>query len=206
MKRFSSALLLAIPLALAGCGQSTSEPAGPKSDKQLTAEIPTTQAPSIAAARRYATGFDTGNLMSARQVFVFFDPQCPHCGMFWKEAKELAKDARFTWVPVAILNRASLNQGAAILTGQSPVETMDEHEKKLLAGLGGLAASAADPRFKAIIERNTRLLESFGATGVPYILSVNSETGRVYAESRGMPAAKLAAELGWRVTAGQPAQ
>lgn len=197
MKNIARALLIAIPFALAACGQATTEPTGAQSDKELTAEIPTTQDPSISAARRYATGFDTGNLMSARQVFVFFDPQCSHCGMFWKETKALAKDARFTWVPVSILNRASLNQGAAILGGQSPVETMDEHEKKLLSGQGGLTVPAADARFKATIERNTRLLESFGASGVPYILSVNAQTGQVFAESRGMPAAQLAKELGW---------
>jgi thiol:disulfide interchange protein DsbG len=206
MNRIARALLIALPLTLAACGQSTSESTAAKADKALTAEIPAAQEPSIAAARRYATGFDVGNLTSARRVFVFFDPQCPHCGMFWNETKALAKDARFTWVPVSLLNRASLTQGTAILGAQSPSAAMDEHEKKLLAGLGGLTAPNADPRFKDVIERNTRLLESFGASGVPYVLGVNTDTGKVFAESRGMPAAKLASQLGWTPVAGRPAQ
>jgi thiol:disulfide interchange protein DsbG len=210
MKRFSRALLLALPIALTACGQSTPD-ATSKSGSTSTeasvakiakikasmAEIPAVQAPNLAAAGKYATGFDTGNLTSARQVFVFFDPQCPHCGMFWEETKQLAGDARFTWVPVGILNRASINQGAAILASNDPVVTMDAHEKKLRAAGGGMEAGVADAEYKAIIERNTRLMESFGAVGVPFIIGANAQTGAVYSESRGMPAAKLASALGW---------
>lgn len=211
MKSISRALLLALPLALAACGQSTTPgtTASKASAEKVAAikasvgEIPTVQAPSMAAARKYATGFDAGSLTSARQVFVFFDPQCPHCGMFWEETKQLAKDARFTWVPVAILNRSSLNQGAAILSSKSPVETMDAHEQKLRAGAGGMEAAAADAEYKALIERNTRLMESFGAVGVPFIIGTNAETGAVFAESRGMPAAKLASTLGWSTASAQ---
>lgn len=198
--KVARALLIALTFSLgvAGCGQ-VSQPESPvaKPDKVLTSEIPAKQAPSIGAASRYATGIDVGNLRSERRVFVFFDPQCPHCGAFWKETKKLGNDARFTWVPVAILNRTSLAQGAAILGAASPVETMNAHEVKLTAGAGGMSAPEAAPKYKELIERNTKLLESFGATGVPFILSVHEKTGQVYLNSAGMPAEKLAAALGW---------
>ncbi|WP_063802286.1 thioredoxin fold domain-containing protein [Burkholderia ubonensis] len=195
MKRLTRVLMLALPLALAACGQSTSASAG--GQVASAASIPAIQEPSIQAARQFAKGFDVGNLMSARQVYVFFDPQCPHCGAFWQETKALEKDARFTWVPVAVLNRASMSQGAAILSSAKPVDTMNEHEAKLMARTGGIAAPDADQNFKAIIEKNTRLLESFGATGVPFVLSVDSRTGKVFTSSGGLPAAELAAKLGW---------
>lgn len=210
MKRFSRALLLALPLVLAACGQSTTGTTSTSGSatteassakiakiKASMAEIPAVQAPSLAAAGKYAAGFDTGNLSSARQVYVFFDPQCPHCGMFWEETKKLAKEARFTWVPVGLLNRASVNQGAAILSSKSPVETMDAHEQTLRIKGGGMDAAVADPEYKALLERNTRLLASFGAVGVPFIIGANAQTGAVYSESRGMPADKLASSLGW---------
>lgn len=197
MTRFSRALLLALPIALAACGPSKPEHSGPKTDAEITAEIPKFQQPTMAAVRQYGTGFDAGNVMSARQVFVFFDPQCPHCGMFWEELKKVSNEARVTWVPVAILNRKSLDQGAAILSAQSPVEAMEAHEKLLATKQGGMSAPAADARFKAILERNTRLLESFGATGVPFVVSVHAETGQVVAVSHGMPAAKLVQTLRW---------
>jgi len=214
MKRISRALLLALPIALAACGQAASDKtatATPAKDvsakvaavKASMSEIPTVQAPNLAAARKYATGFDVGTPGSARQVIVFFDPQCGHCGRFWEETKKLAKDAQFTWVPVGILNRTSINQGAAILSSKNPAETMALHETKLLGPGGGMDAAAADPEFMAIIQRNTRLMESFGAVGVPFIVSVNAETGKVFAESRGMSAEKLASSLGWNLASAQ---
>ena len=36
------------------------------------------------------TGFTVGNMMAVRQIYVFFDPQCPHCGHLWEAAKPLA--------------------------------------------------------------------------------------------------------------------
>jgi len=202
MKRLARALMFALPFALAACGQSTTS----KSADTPCASIPAAQDPSVEAARQCAAGFNTGNLTSARQVYVFFDPQCPHCGAFWKETKALEKDVRLTWVPVSVLNRVSLKQGAAILSSANPVATMTEHEAKLMTGTGGLAAPDADPKFKALVETNTKLLESFGATGVPFVLGVNNQTGKVYSNSGGMPANKLAQVLGWPLVSGPAAK
>jgi thiol:disulfide interchange protein DsbG len=199
MTRITRALVLALPFALAACGQSTST--ATKAGDPQSCSIPAVQEPNIAAASKCAHGFDTGNLSSARQVYVFFDPQCPHCGAFWRETKSLEKDARFTWVPVSVLNRASLKQASAILSSTDPVQTMSEHEAKLLAGTGGLSAPDADPKLKAVIEANTKLLESFGATGVPFVMSLNNQTGKVYSNSGGMPSTKLAEVLGWKAVA-----
>jgi thiol:disulfide interchange protein DsbG len=200
MNRFSRGLLMAvIPLALVACNQSNADTNRPGQATAQADNIPALQAPALDIARKFAHGFDTGNLMSPRQVFVFFDPQCPHCGEFWQESKKLAKDARFTWVPVGVLNDFSTNQGLAILKAAKPVDTMEDHESKLAAHLGGMQApdAAADPKGKAIIDQNTRLVESFGATGVPFILGVNAQNGTVFTNSGGMPAEQLAAHLGW---------
>lgn len=203
MSRYARALFLALPIALAACGQATSANAGAPS--LSAAAIPAIQEASLQAAQLYAKGFDVGNLMSPRQVYVFFDAQCPHCGAFWQETKSLEKDARFTWVPVAVLNRASMSQGAAILSAAKPVDAMSDHEAKLMARAGGISAPEASPQAKAIIEQNTKLLESFGATGVPFVLGVNVHTGKVFTSSGGVPAAELAAQLGWTpAAAGMP--
>lgn len=206
MKRFSRIIVLALALTQAACSQAgsdapnaqaTTSTASPVVVKPATGNLPTTQTPSMAAARKFATGFETGDVTSPRHVVVFFDPQCPHCGMFWGEAKKLAKDAHFTWVPVSILNRTSMVQGAAILSSATPVATMDEHESKLLARAGGITAGPASPQMKAAIERNTQVLESFGARGVPFIMGINEKTGALFAESRGMPADQLVKALDW---------
>lgn len=143
-----------------------------------------------------AKGFETGNRMSAHKVYVFFDPQCPHCGQFWQEAKKLEKDARFIWVPVGLLSPKSLLQGASILNDKNPLLAMEEHEALLMAHKGGMEPAIVQPAEKAVIEQNTQLMMSFGANGVPFLVSTTAD-GKTFT-GNGMPAEELAATLGWR--------
>ena len=78
-------------------------------------------------------------------VYVLFDPQCPHCAALWESAQPLHRQTRFVWLPVALLNAKSLPQGAAIMTAANPAETMNTHERELLANGGGIAALLFDP-------------------------------------------------------------
>lgn len=193
-------LMLALPLALAACGESATPQKTNAAAEEREFGLPAVQAPSLEAATRSAKGFETGNKMSARVVYVFFDPQCPHCGMFWQEAKKLERDARFVWVPVSILNKKSAVQGAALMSAQDPAKLMDEHEALLLANQGGLATEDKfDPQIKAVIAKNTRLLVSFQAEGVPFLVSTTAD-GKPFS-GNGRPAEKLAADLGWRPAA-----
>lgn len=197
-----AALLLALPLALVACGDSSTSTKPESATASTSAParefgIPASQPATVEAARLAAKGFDAGNKMSARTVFVFFDPQCPHCGAFWREAKKLEKDAHFVWVPVALLNKKSMDQAVALLTGAEPAKLMDDHEAKLEAKLGGIEVTGElDPMVKASITKNTRLLASFGAEGVPYLVSTTAD-GKPYT-SNGMAAEALAVALGWR--------
>lgn len=161
--------------------------------------IPTKQALSMSAIEQYATGFDAGSKTSTRRVFVFFDPQCPHCARFWEETKSLALQARFTWIPVHLMNRASIAQGATILAAGSPLQAMEEHETAFLAsgGRGGITAADVPVQFRAAVTKNTRLFESFDLRGVPLIVGQNVKTGALYSHQGGMPAVQLAQRLGW---------
>jgi thiol:disulfide interchange protein DsbG len=147
---------------------------------------------------KQARGFQVGSNMMARPVYVFFDPQCPHCAALWSAAKPLRDKIRMTWAPVAILNRASMTQGAAILGAADPVAKMDEHESSFnpQAGRMGLAASSSVPDdIRAAIEKNTKLLEAAKGTSVPYLVAENG-AGGLRTTAGGMPTAQLAAWLG----------
>ena len=80
---------------------------------------------------RAAKGFTVGSEMTVRRVFVFFDPQCPHCAELWQAAKPLKSQARFVWIPVGVMNEASTAQGAALLAAPDPVAAMDAHEASM---------------------------------------------------------------------------
>lgn len=171
---------------LTACSREPEAPPAPPIDRS--------QALQVLAAE--GKGFTVGTMMAANTVYVLFDPQCPHCANLWQASQPLLRQARFVWLPVSMLNAKSLPQGAAILTAADPVQAMAEHEKSLIAGQGGISASASIPdEVKAAIEHNTTLLNRLGGDAVPYIVARDPQGG---ARSVGgaMPTAQLAAFIG----------
>ena len=53
--------------------------------------------------------------MATRVIYVFFDPQCPHCAALWENIKPLKSQVRLVWIPVGLIGEKSVAQGAAIL-------------------------------------------------------------------------------------------
>ena len=177
--------------ALMGCDskESTTAANAPKS-------APAKQAPSLEAAAQ-ARGFTVGAMMAANPVYVFFDPQCPHCANLWKASLPLQKSVKFVWIPVALINATSLAQGGALLSAVNPVDAMTEHESSLLAGKGGISASASlPPELEQAIKKNTEIMTSFGAEGVPFVVAKNLKTGQMVSRDGSMPTAALADLLG----------
>jgi thiol:disulfide interchange protein DsbG len=136
-----------------------------------------------------------------RRVFVFFDPQCPHCATLWQAAKPLKSQARFIWIPVALLNPNSTIQGAAILAASDPVAAMDEHEELLTARKGGLTTSADNTEQKAMVASNTALMNRYGFGSVPVVVARHATSGEVVVREGSMPTAALAAVLGLQAPA-----
>lgn len=104
---------------------------------------------------------------------------------------------KFVWVPVSWMGPKSLPQGAALLQATDPVKTMTAHEESLLAGQGGITASASVPaELEEAIQANTRLLDSLGADSVPFIVSKNASSGQVVTRAGAMETQALAEFLG----------
>lgn len=149
------------------------------------------------AAASQGKGFTVGAMMSANAVYVLFDPQCPHCGHLWEASIPLHKKARFVWIPVSIMNPKSGPQGAALLTAANPAELMAAHEKSILAGTGGIAASASiPPDLELTLKKNTELFNSLGVESVPFILAKNVRTGQVVTHNGALATPALAEFLG----------
>lgn len=185
-----SSSLLMLLLALSACSPQESPKAGP-------AAAPAKQAASVEVAAAQGKGFTVGALMSANTAYVFFDPQCPHCGHLWNASLPLQKKVKFVWIPVGWINATSTTQGAALLTAANPAELMTEHEASLLAGKGGISASSSiAPDIEKAIKGNTQLLNSFGAESVPFILARNVKTGQTVTRDGSMSTTALAELLG----------
>jgi thiol:disulfide interchange protein DsbG len=188
LHRLFSPSLLLLALALGACSPQDAAKVAPPA--QVKRDI------SLEAAAE-AKGFAVGALMSAHTVYVFFDAQCPHCGHLWNAALPLQRKVKFVWVPVGLINATSTTQGAALLAAVDPAAQMDLHEASLLAGKGGISASSSIPsEIAQAIQGNTRLLNSFGAEGVPFVVARNTKTGQTVSKEGALSTAALADFLG----------
>lgn len=193
MKTIKLALPLAITLSMtiAACSQQDA-PAKPAAT--ATTSSPAQSYADVAAKTK---GFTVGAMMSANTVYVLFDPQCPHCGHLWEQSQPLLKKVKFVWVPVSFINTKSAPQGAALLTAGNPGELMSTHEASILAGTGGIAASASiSADMEAAIKANTQLLNSMGVESVPYIIAKHAQSGQVVNNTGAMETTALAKLLG----------
>ena len=185
-------LAAALALTLAGC--SKQDASNPSTSQPTKTALPAQPYEAVAAQGK---GFTVGAMMAANTVYVLFDPQCPHCGNLWNASRPLHGKVKFVWVPVTLMNAKSGPQGAALLAAADPAALMTEHEKSLLAGTGGISASASvAPALEQALKNNTALFNSLKVESVPYILAKNQQTGNVVTHNGAMDTAALGNFLG----------
>lgn len=180
--RFLPALLAVMMLSACndGGGNKSAAPApAPATGAPATPAAPASAASgNIYEAASKGTGFTVGNMMAVRQIYVFFDPQCPHCGHLWEAAKPLANQVKMVWMPVGFIGARSTPQGAALLAASDPAAAMDAHEKSLLAQQGGLIPPPDVPADLAEkVKANTKLWSALGGEAVPFVVFKNPGSG-----------------------------
>ncbi len=192
VSRLLTASLLGLALTLAACKDSP-KPADP------AAKTTATQAVTVEALAAEAKGFSVGSAMAVRTVYVFFDPQCPHCAALWNAAKPLKTQARFVWIPVGLLNPTSSVQGAALLAAADPEAAMNQHEASMAAKQGGIVATGDVDAQKAQVAANTALMNRYGFGGVPVVVAKHAVTGELVVKEGALPTPELANALGLQV-------
>jgi len=186
--KFAGALLAAAML-LAACKDASAP--------SQSAAAPAARTPvTTAAIEAEAKGFTVGTPLAMRTVYVFFDPQCPHCAVLWQQAKPLKNQAKFVWIPVAFSGATGMAQGATILAAADPVAKMEENEASILAKTGGITAASGLDAQKEQVKKNTELLTRMGFESVPSIVALHAQTGQLVTAEGSMPTAQLAARLG----------
>lgn len=161
--------------------------------------VPAAPAPPADAARlaftaaAQGTGFVVGQAMAARELRVFFDPQCPHCAALWAASRPLLDRIRMVWMPVAFIKPVSAPQGALLLAAADAAAAMDQHESLLAAGQGGLVVTGpADAGLLQKIQANTAIWRELKAESVPHMVYRVSASGPYGEQSGGLPTAQLA--------------
>lgn len=197
-------LCLALPalaaLSLSACNEDKTTSSSAPAEREFG--IPSSQPVTADAVRKWGRGFTVGQMLSTNEVFVFFDPKCPHCVKFWLDTEAMRQKVRFTWLPSAIMGPGSAGTGAEILEAEDKVQAMTAHAAKILIAMRAgqrpplPTSDSGKPEDLANIARNTRLLTSFGAQSVPYVVAVNGE-GAVVFNNTGAEANAVAAALGF---------
>lgn len=194
MRRRTCLAAAAAAVALSACGKKDASP-------EAAAPAPAGEALSVEKVASDAKGFNVGSTMSTRVVYVFFDPQCPHCAALWEAAKPLKGQARFVWIPVALMGDKSLAQGAAILGAPDPVAAMEQNEASVQAKTGGISAMGVSDANKDAVKRNTQMLTGFGFGGVPTVVGKHAVTGELVTIDGALATQPLAQRLGLNVPA-----
>ena len=184
--RLASALMVAIGLVACGDGGSGNAQKSAPAATAAPSPAPSGSAPAAPAATSDAyaeaakgSGFTAGNMMAVKQIYVFFDPQCPHCGHLWEAAKPLSNQLRMVWMPVGFIAPKSTTQGAALLASSDPVAAMDAHENSLLAKQGGMIPPDNLPAdLTEKVKANTKLWQKLGGEAVPFVVFKNPQTGQ----------------------------
>ena len=92
-KHFLLAGLSVAVLGLGACSKSDDPAASSTPSSGASGDQPR-RTISLEIVANEAKGFMAGSMMSAIVAYVFFDPQCPHCGHLWNASLPLQKKVK----------------------------------------------------------------------------------------------------------------
>ncbi|MCP8632209.1 thiol:disulfide interchange protein DsbG [Pseudomonas mosselii] len=111
-----------------------------------------------------------GKVDAPRTVYLFSDPNCPYCNMFWQQARPWVESGKvqLRHIMVGIIREDSPGKSAALLAAKDPAKALQEHEK---AGKAS-TLKALDKVPEAVqkkLEANLALMEELGLAATPAI-------------------------------------
>ncbi len=111
-----------------------------------------------------------GRRDAPRIVYLFSDPNCPYCNMFWKQARPWveAGKVQLRHIMVGMLRADSAGKSAALLSAKDPQAALNAHETA-----GKASKLKALEQIPAALEKqltdNLMLMSELGAQATPAI-------------------------------------
>lgn len=135
---------------------------------------------------------------AARIIYMFSDPNCPYCNMFWKQARPWVESGKvqLRHIMVGMLRPDSAGKSAALLTAQQPERALHAHEEAAKGStLKPLKKIPAEVRER--LNGNLELMGELGATATPAIF-YRDDAGRLQQQQGAPRPEKLAQIMGDR--------
>ena len=135
-----------------------------------------------------------GKASAPRIVYVFSDPNCPYCNLFWKQARPWveAGAVQVRHVMVGMLRQDSAAKAAALLSASDPQAALHEHEAAGKAStLQGL--KKIPDAIQQQLDHNLGLMAEMGASATPAIF-YQDEAGQLQ-QQLGAPSPELLTQI-----------
>jgi len=117
-----------------------------------------------------------GKANAPRIVYLFSDPNCPYCNMFWEQARPWVESGKvqLRHIMVGIIRADSPGKSAALLAAKDPQQALLDHEKAGKASkLKALDKVPAD--IQAKLDANQALMEELGLSATPAIFYLDDQ-------------------------------
>lgn len=137
-----------------------------------------------------------GKQDAPRVVYLFSDPNCPYCTMFWEQARPWvqAGKVQLRHIMVGIIREDSPGKSAALLASKDPAKALDDHEKAgKKSTLKALKTIPADVQAK--LDANMRLMDELELSATPAIFYMDDK-GELQQQQGAPSPDKLAKILG----------
>ena len=137
-----------------------------------------------------------GKADAPRVVYLFSDPNCPYCNMFWEQARPWvdAGKVQLRHIMVGIIREDSPGKSAALLAAKNPQQALHDHEKagkaSTLKALGSIPADV-----QAQLDANMQLMSELDVAATPAIFYLD-EQGNLQQQQGAPSPEKLAKILG----------
>lgn len=117
-----------------------------------------------------------GSKDAPRVVYLFSDPNCPYCNLFWEQARPWVKAGKvqLRHIMVGIIREDSPGKSAALLAAKDPSKALDEHEqagkKSALKPLKTIPAEV-----QAKLDANMALMDELELSATPAIFYMDAK-------------------------------
>ncbi|MCY1408269.1 Thiol:disulfide interchange protein DsbG [compost metagenome] len=133
-------------------------------------------AKEVWAKMEKASWIADGKANAPRTVYLFSDPNCPYCNMFWEQARPWVDSGKvqLRHIMVGIIREDSPAKSAALLGASNPEKALHSHEKagkaSTLKALDKIPAA-----IQAKLDANLALMEELGLSATPAIFYLDKE-------------------------------
>lgn len=146
------------------------------------------------ARMQASTWIADGKADAPRIIYMFSDPNCPYCNMFWKQARPWVESGKvqLRHIMVGMLRADSAGKSAALLSAGNPEAALNEHEAAGKASTLKPLEKIA-PQLQKQLADNLALMGELGAQATPAIFYLD-ESGRLQ-QHQGAPQPEVLAEI-----------